>query len=286
MPYQSTFSLDSVVIIESLRPGELKTGAELFDATIAPHILQERLHGRLYTVSTRAEFLGALEAVRQFAAEGHSPLIHLEAHGDESGLEVGSGEHVPWVELGPALAGINIASRMNLLVVAAACNGWYLTESLRPTVRSPAWGVLGPPASVGGDVLHVAMKRFYSELLPNLDVMRAMRVLNHSDDSAAWTYRITSADLLFCNSFRAYLQSLMDEESQEARVNRLVAEAARTSGLDVVQTAITRAEFRHSLDDHEFWYTKYKTHFLMLDLFPENAVRFPLTLADCLPRSA
>lgn len=286
MPYQTTFSLDSVFVIESLRPGELKTASQLWDATIAPHRFEQNLLGRLYTPSSRGEFLGALGAVKQHAAAGHAPVLHIEAHGNEEGLELGSGERILWTDLGPFLAAINQASRMNLLVIAAACRGWHLTEALRPTGRAPAWGVLGPPSDVGGEELHEAMKRFYDALLPKLDLTSAMRALNDGIQISNWTYRVTTADLLYCRSFRAYLQSLLDEESQTERVNRLVAEVARARSLDVLQTSAVRADFRQALDDHGFWYEKYKHEFLMLDLFPENAERFPLSLADCLPRSA
>ncbi len=285
MPYDSHFSLDSVIVVESLRSGERRTATDLYDTTIAPHVFEQRLVGELYEPRTRAEFFGTLDAVRRVAAAGHSPLLHLEAHGDEDGLQVGSGELIGWTELAPALARINQAARMNLLVVAASCNGWHLTRSLSPVGRSPVWAVLGPPSTVPGDGLHEAMKRFYSQLLPSLNVMDALRALNQHSDIESWAYRMISADILYCQAFREYMRSLRDEESQVERVNRLVADFARSRDADLVQTAVARAEFTEALENHGYWYEKYKTHFLMLDLFPENAARFPLTLSDCLPGS-
>ncbi|HEY5022703.1 MAG TPA: hypothetical protein VII30_09485 [Gemmatimonadaceae bacterium] len=58
--------------------------------------------------------------------DGHAPILHIEAHGDAVGLELASGEHIKWSELAPVLTEINVGCQMNLLVVAAACEGWYL----------------------------------------------------------------------------------------------------------------------------------------------------------------
>jgi hypothetical protein len=46
-----------------------------------------------------------------------------------------------------------------------------------------------------------------------------------------------------------------------------------------------RADIATDLDNHQFWFDRYKTRFLMLDLSPENARRFQLELSDCLPKA-
>ena len=51
--------------------------------------------------------------------------------------------------------------------------------------------------------------------------------------------------------------------------------------MDVTQTMRVRDEFRQRLDDHPLWYDYYKTRFLMLDLFPENARRFQMSFEQC-----
>jgi hypothetical protein len=46
-----------------------------------------------------------------------------------------------------------------------------------------------------------------------------------------------------------------------------------------------RQDITRELDNHQFWFDRYKAGFLMLDLFPENARRFSLQLSDCLPQA-
>jgi hypothetical protein len=82
------------------------------------------------------------------------------------------------------------------------------------------------------------------------------------------------------------MQDLTDGETQEQRVNRLVADIAHTKKLDVSQTMTLRAEISADLSNHKRWFDHYRTHFLMLDLFPQNANRFTYTFEDCTRKAA
>lgn len=282
MAYSSSVAFDAVVVIESLRsPDDLLTGAELFARTIRPGLERHNLYGELYQVRTAAEFRGALVAVRNHAGAGRAPILHLEAHGDELGIQLVSGETITWTELAPALAEVNRLSQVNLLVVAAACHGWFLGSVLRPVSRSPFWGVIGPPDRAGDTDLSNAMHRFYSELLINFDLTKALRAANLGAAYPEWRYRINSAEILFCKVFRYYMDDLRVGGTKEQRVARLVVEIARAKNLDALQTARLRVQLTEDLENHRFWYEFYKEHFLMLDLFPQNARRFLLGFDEC-----
>jgi hypothetical protein len=97
---------------------------------------------------------------------------------------------------------------------------------------------------------------------------------------------MVGAELMLCRVFAHYVHSLSTEVTQAERVNRLVADLARAQTLDVKQTMQLRAALTQRLDDHESWFRTYRARFLMLDLYPENESRFPLTYADCGGRSA
>lgn len=229
MAYESSVSFDGVVVVESLRKPSLLTGTELFETTIAPTALANNAFAEHHPVSRRGEFFAALSRAQELADKGHSPIVHLEMHGDKEGLQLTSSETVEWSELAPILTRVNERTRMNLLVVAAACHGWYLSEILRPIDRAPAWGIIGPPHSVGDRDLYAAMKRFYSTLWSSVNLRQALDAANEGLSMADWTFRLQSADLLYCRVFQWYLESF-EEESRAERVNRLVAEAAKAPG--------------------------------------------------------
>jgi len=284
MAYNTSFAFDSVVVLESLRPGDLRTGRDLFETTLAPaSVIDPGFVSEFYEPRSGPEFLGALATVCQTAQKyGRSPIVHIETHGDKEGIALANGDVIPWQEVAPRLAAINRVSRMNLLVVAAMCHGWYLSAILRPTDRAPAFGIIGAQEDVpAGDLLD-AMKQLYSCLIvPAHDLRVALDAANSGRDLADWTYRMEGAELMLCRVYRQYLRGLEEEETRAQRISRLVADAARLRSLDVLQTMQFRAEVAQALDDHERWFMMYRTRFLMLDVFPENERRFPLRFRDC-----
>jgi hypothetical protein len=171
---------------------------------------------------------------------------------------------------------------MNLLVVAAMCHGWYMNDILRPTDRAPAFGIIGTRDEVSAGALLSSMRDFYQALLrPGHDLRAALNAANRYENVDEWQYEMLGAELMLCRVFSHYVGSLSTEETQAQRVNRLVADLARAQSLDVNQTMQLRAAITQDLEDHESWFALYRSRFLMLDLFPENAPRFPLTYADC-----
>jgi hypothetical protein len=208
MSYESSFSFDSVVVVESLPKDDLPARTDLFETTIAPECIAQNVYAELHHVSSRAEFLAVLEGTFQMAIVGRSPIIHLEMHGDKLGLQLLNGETLTWSDLAPSLRKVHERTRMNLLVVAAACHGWYLSDILRPVDRAPIWAVLGPPDSAKAGDLYEAMQRFYGTLLPKLNLHDAIDTMNGGGLISDWSYRIRAADLLYCEVFREYMSSL------------------------------------------------------------------------------
>ena len=222
MAYSSSVSFDSIVVIESLRPKDERPGADLFRRTIRPGLERHGLYGELYQIKSASEFRGALLAVLHHARNGRATIVHFETHGDESGIQLTTGETLAWTDLAPALAEINRACEVNLLVVAAARHGWYLGSVLRPIDRSPAWGVMGPPDRVGELDLSNAMHRFYSDLLINFDVSKALSAANKGADVRDWGYRVNSAEWLFLQGV-----SLLHARSQGGRDPRTTSKSPR-----------------------------------------------------------
>lgn len=279
--YESTFSFDSILIVESLRPEDRRTGFDLHASTLKPLAQRESLRAEIRVVSSVSEFRAALYHAAEYTRMGHTPILHLEMHGSKEGLELSNGEIMLWKELAPSLTEINIASRMNLVVVAAACHGWHLSDALRPTSQAPAWAVIGPPDSVSAGSVFDAMTEFYSRLIVGADLMPALYAMNGGAEIKDWVYRFQFADYLFCQVFQTYLETVSVGESPTERVNRLVEEYARLKSADLRDTMAFRQLATAQLNDHEYWYNRYKERFLMLDLYPENRPRFKLGSGDC-----
>jgi hypothetical protein len=282
--HNSSLSFDSVILIESLSAGELKTGRDLFDTVMAPANYKDSTFlAELYEVRTAKELIAAFNRVEQLArTHGLRPIIHLEMHGSESGLLLAGGDRLAWSEIAEPLANLNRMTDMNLLVVAALCHGWFMIDILRPTDRAPAYGIVGTANEIASGTLLKRMQRFYEQLLqaPH-DLATALAAANtevHGDDR----FRMITAELMLCRIYSHYVQEYATGDKREARVNELVAALAPSHDFDVRTTMALRQQIRSELDDHAKWFGHYRRKFLWLDVLPANFDRFTLTYGDCM----
>lgn len=281
--YRTALRFNAIYVLESLRPGDQKTGQELYDSIIFPRTRE--LEG-CYTQYVRINDEGELRAaLRQIATNcrdaNHVPFVHIEAHGGDEGIELTSGALIPWTALIGDLTAINEACRMNLLVMAVACKGWSLTYSLMPSDRAPLFMLIGPPENASPDALLNATRKFYAALVEHLDMNEALEAMNDDGPFDKWTIKPATAEILFCRVFRMYVAESGAGEKLQARENELVEAIARRRNLDALETAALRTEVRADLSEHRSAYERLRRTFLMLDMFPENKERFGLTYDRC-----
>ena len=83
----------SVHIIETLRPGDLRTGERLFDwLQPAAAAMNPAIEVHFWRESTADAVLGRLQHVLEDVRKtGRSPVLQIEAHGAPEGLETASG---------------------------------------------------------------------------------------------------------------------------------------------------------------------------------------------------
>jgi len=281
--YNFPFAFDSVIVLESLAPPSdpLLTGKRLYDDVLKPWADREDGNVAVYrSLLTKADFFDGLSQVVGAAQQGHAPILQIEAHGDRDGLGLASKEFIRWEELAPELAAANEACRFNLLVVSSACFGIYLQKALLPTSRSPAWGIIGPDVRQDDTVIDDFNHAFYNVLLSTYNVREALNIANGCQPYREWLFGILPADLLFCRVFAYYMKERGAREKDIVKVREIIAAYAKATGTapDVTTEELLLASFQ----DHRSWYDALRDHFLMLDLYPTNSGRFPLSYDDCL----
>lgn len=285
--YRTHFKFNSVYLIESLPSGDAKTGETLYDTVIYP---QTRSLDQCFTnfrrVHGESDLLLALAEIRNNAKEGnHKPILHIEAHGDEDGIQLADGTTVEWRTLATPFAAINEACQFNLTVVAISCKGWFLTGSLIPTDRAPVAFVIGPPDNMTAEDLLEATTRFYETFVKTIDFNESLAAMNEGADYDTWLIKPATAEVLFCRVFRQYEAEVCSTSNLQERENRLVADVVRAQSLDLLQSSALRTDIRRHISDHEWWYDHFRERFMMLDLFPANRERFGLSYARCMPRT-
>jgi hypothetical protein len=147
-------------------------------------------------------------------------------------------------------AGVNVASRMNMLLVLACCyGGYFAAECRRYDEPAPFVYVVGPGNEIYPEPLFALTGGFYSELFRSWDVTKALTAggagradISYFSMSAVGILRIGLA----------------------ARI--------RATG-----SGETRAKLRAA---EEPLFEQWRRRFFALDQFPENADRFAITYYD------
>lgn len=158
-------------IVEWLPRGDRYTGTELYRR------LQEREQFKvvLDKCISKADVFKALERMVANCRAGNYPIVHFEAHGDGRNPDLSDGlvgpaerageELLSWKELAPSLRRLNLLTRFNLQVVAAACYGGSAIGMIESPLPMPYTAILGFISTVAAGDLFNSMREFYRSML-------------------------------------------------------------------------------------------------------------------------
>ena len=154
-------------------------------------------------------------------------------------------------------------------------------DGVLPSVRSPIFAVIGPPAEISAGALVDAVRRFYVEAVQSSDLEKALGAMNSGVDFKDWPIKPGLAEVLFCRAFREFWAGDEIETIAKDRENLEVAILVKRYDLTLSQSAEARLSVCQTLSDPRFWYEELRRRFLMLDIFPANHARFGITWELC-----
>ena len=272
MPAEGRFN--TVVIIDSVRGDEMQTGRALYDdlrdianqCSPVPAV-------RFARAGSTAELSAAIGQQESHAASGGSyPMLHIEAHGNESGIELANGELVGWDQMREFLVPLNIATRLNLIVTVAACQGGNIGKSIRLTDRAPVWGLIGPARDLSAGRLRQDFGSFYQTLIREQSPKAAIDALHAGESSGA--YFQATAEGLFYKGWRSYQLSYCTAGQLDRRARKMHKDA-KNRGINPVPHV---GHLRRTLVQQDpVAFDKYRDRYFMCDLFPEHRMRFDVT---------
>ncbi len=266
---------NEIVIVESLPPQEaFRTGEEL-----CRQLSSETQLPVTFRKPVRATELFHViqDMTRQASEMPWAPVVQLEIHGtsSKSGLVVASGEFIAWQRFAAELRELNVATRNSLLVVLGVCSGLYLSTAaaVSPFEPAPFYGLIGPDRSVNSFVMYHGFLAFYRELLSSGDIAKAvdqLRLRNLPEYSGLDTA------MLFRRGMEVYDRTLLQGEGLARRVKKVMrkvppSEIARYGGRNKARKAFAQKLRDISALERDGYYQ----HFIMADIYPENAQRFP-----------
>jgi len=240
--------------------------------------LQPPIHVRYTPVGTKRQFFQTLQAIAEEARlYSRIPILHIEAHGCDKGIEVTSGEFIEWAELKDALAEINAITGLNLLVLMSACGGAHLLSIIQPADRAPVYAMIGPHRVVKAWEIETGSLAFYRTLFEKADGIAAWQAMNDAINPHSRTFSLFPAEYWFREAYRRFQKELCSEQALSQRENSFLPPT------DVPREIVEqrRQLFRAYIRDFPARFAEFKSHFFFCDLYPDNVTRFTISFEDC-----
>lgn len=262
---------NQILVVDSIPAGELNTARRLFDdvetyaGAYAPSPAVAYLR-----VESASEFTQCISDCRERAINFDViPMLHIECHGDEDGLQFADGSRADWDELKLPLTELNIATRLNLLIAVAACTGGALAKVIRMSDRAPFWGLIGPTRTLFPQDLETAFRALYLTLLSTRSPAKSVEAMDAAT-TPGWFWR-TTAQGLFEKVWTNYKKDYCTSEVLEMRARRMLdrlrlMSPGESPSLDHLRRLLVERE--------PIAFERYRRTFFMCDIVPDHVERF------------
>lgn len=274
------FEFDRIYVIESLVEGE-RTGQELYNSVIRWFEDLRSIGTQYYSVESKEELISVLEEILSDCASNEiKPLVHLEIHGlpDKSGLALIE-DPISWDELSFYLRKINTASNWNLNLTMAVCFGnYFLGSSLNPMEPSPIAGFIGSFEEIFEDDFVPRFDEFYTELRESLNLDVAIGAMMNQNRQFVNGFSYIDARRIFSEVYNRHLEEEFTEKTLEKRYLKAKERNGKLPSSHLEFEAFVKLAFRN----RNKYFEIHKRNFFMIDEFPENETRFPITLNEIL----
>ncbi|MCJ7553914.1 MAG: hypothetical protein MUO34_08525 [Ignavibacteriaceae bacterium] len=265
----------------------MKTGEALYDNLCYKDEVSELFDIEIQIIKNKEGLLKYFEILEyEIATEGIMPLLQLEMHGDETGIQLSSLEIICWSEIIEYFERFNIPSRNNLIVSLALCNGGHILSALKHhiTKRAPFAALIYTFEEVTNIEIYEGFPKFYNSLLEGEDVSVALKQLNILIEDETKQFSWISCAFLLKESFKYYLAEYSSSKTRNEVLNKSLDNFREyNSGIDF-NVNFVRKVFKEKIkpENQGDFFEIVKTQYLMLDLDPSNRKRFPIKFDEVL----
>lgn len=149
-----------VHLIESPTPEELLAGREERKA-LGQVLSQLGIEHHAYLVIDAQRFADAAISIAKNTAPGKVPIIHISAHGNESGIALTDGGRLSWDTLRTLFVSFNTALQGRLVLCMSTCYGAAAHQLVKNSTDNAFYALVGPMARIGWHDGLVAFVAFY-----------------------------------------------------------------------------------------------------------------------------
>lgn len=255
----------TIVIVQSLKEEDLKTGQLLYDnLSSSLPIKYPDTFVKFYDVKNKKELATIFHKIYNEIEEGEIITLQIEAHGCEEGVGLASDELVTWEQLFGIIRPINVKMLNLLMVCMSMCYGGALISHLEPEKRAPYRAFIGTGSKIKAGVLLDGFTAFYEKYHHLLDSFAAYEAMKNATIDAATGkspfWLMTSEEV-----FQKTLDPDRDPDNFKHIVNdQFVKQRVKGRNVTLEQVAV---EIREMLKDT---HKRYYENFTFRDLIPKE----------------
>lgn len=264
---------NQILVVDSIPVGDRNTAKRLMEDLGSYSVAYPPSPAVRYVrVETSDEFIELINICRKDALKQDIiPMLHIECHGGEDGLQFADESLADWEELKLPITELNVATGLNLMIAVAACTGGALAKIIRMSDRAPFWGLIGPTKTIMPDALEKAYCALYLTLLKTKSPAEAVKAMDAATEPGLF-WR-TTAQGLFEKGWNGYKKQYCNPAALELRAKRIQERFTSLSEKNLPSLEQLKA----LLVNHEpKAFERYRNNFFMYDLFPEHQERFPI----------
>ena len=236
---------------------------------------------------TEADFISALKDIRKEAESGVIPVVHLEMHGvvdPDTNIHInkylgvctaGDKRLITWNRLADLLREINIACRNNLLLTMAVCYGAWLQKASLLDKEAVTSLTVGSLHKVFNGTILLKYTDFYEKLLCDADYDAALDGIRKENPNLPDNLGLIDSYEMFRKVYANYIaHNVEDPAGVSQRIRQMELENPWLKYMFGDQSSL----YIWRMVEHtkQQYYLEHARKFLMIDRYPENAIRFPL----------
>lgn len=272
------FKFNTLYIVESLRDGDTKTGYALYEDLKLQEYFHEHVKVIYKSIQSKSEWNTLMNEILTECSVGDVyPILHLEIHGDEQGIQFSNGETCTLEETGEQFRKINIATGCNLFLTMGVCKGLYVLLDAHLEKPMPFCGVIGSfEKLIAGDI-QLRYAAFYESFFSTFNITEAYVQLMKTETGLPEQYshyRYIHVDEIFYKTYLNYIKIACASDGMKQRA----LDAAEENNVEFASRQQKR-KFQRDFKKEEkksrnLYYLQAATSFFMLDKFPKNRTRF------------
>ena len=253
----------TIVIIQSLKDGDLKSGKLLYDKLSSSlPIKYPDTSVKFYNVKDKNELAETFNNIYNDIEDGELITLQIETHGCEDGLDLASGELVTWKQFFAIIRPINVKMLNLLLVCMSMCFGGALLTQFEPEKRAPYRALIATGDKIKAGVLLDGFTAFYDNyhhLLDSFAAFEAMKKATIDANTGRCPFWMMTSECVF--------QSTLDPDRDPDNFKHIVNEQyvkQKSEGKDVTWEQVA-TEVRNILVET---YKRYYENYTFRDLIP------------------